>query len=146
MAVTFNKYDEFVLNVFEGDIDADTDTWEVALMNTTHVFTQTHDRFSNVSANQIATGNGYTQADGAGAGKTLSSVAVTQTGGVMEFDSADVSWSAVGGSIVASDAVVFSGTAVNDLLGWSIDFDGEQTAGAGTTFLITVHDNGWFRI
>lgn len=146
MAVTFNRYNKFIEYFGDGTIDLDTDSFAGMLMNSSHVFTATHTQRTDVSANQISTANGYTQATGGGTGKLLTSVTWVESSGTLTFDSADVSWSASGGSIAADDFVVFDDTAALDELCWSIDFDGTQTAGDGTTFLITVHNSGWFTV
>ena len=142
MAVTINFYNRFMEFALEGGMDLDSDTWKIILMNTSHVFTATHENKSQVNANQIASGNGYDQDT-----KTLASVTSDSTGSTYKFDAADVSWTANPGSIVASDAVIYSDTSTvpaADLLMCSIDFDGEQTAGPGTPFNINWDAGGIF--
>ena len=144
MAVTINFYNKFLEYAQEGVIDVDSDTWDIILMNSSHVFTATHDRKSDISANEIATANGYTQG-----AKTLASVTSGETGGTYTFDAADITWTASGGSIgPATDAVIYSETATSpaDALMCSIDFDGAQTAGDGTEFKITFNASGIYTI
>lgn len=145
MAVTISVYNKFKEYFGDGTIDLDDDTFKAMLMNTSHVFTATHTQRTNVSANQIATGNGYTQATGGGTGLSLASTSWSEASGTLTFNSNSLSWTASGGSIVASDLVVFDDTASNDELCWSVDFDGEQTAADGTTFLVSPNASGWFQ-
>ena len=143
MVVSINFYNQFELNVHQGDIDCDGDTFDVILMNTSHVFTATHTAKADIAANEIAAGSGYTQG-----AETLASVTLNESGGTLTFDAADSVWTASGGSIVASDAVIYSETAINptDPLMCSIDFDGNQTAGDGTDFKITYNASGIFTV
>lgn len=147
MAITINFYDAHIANAHNGLVDMDTDGFEIALMNSTHVFTAGNTQWSQVSANQIATGNGYTQADGAGAGKNLASVTSGQTGGTYTFDAANVTWTASGGDIgPADDAVIMDSDSTNDLLVCSIDFDGSKTANDTTTFVINFDGSGIYTV
>lgn len=73
--------------------------------------------WADVSANEITAGNGYTAG-----GIALTSVALSQTGGVVKFTSAPAQWTATGGSIAAwrRGVIYYLGTLngkVNPLLG-----------------------------
>lgn len=156
MVVSIDHFDQFV--ELMGDFATTyggwpNDTLIIAMMNSTHAFAATDTSFSDVSANQIAAGNGYTQADGAGAGETLASVTSSQpSAGVWMLDAADASWTASGGSIPSSgdctDAVVFDDTITSpaNALMFDIDFGGAQSAGVGTDFVISWDANGICRI
>lgn len=146
MAVTVNRYNKAIEYIGDNTIDLDTDSFAIMLMNSSHVFTATHTQRTDVSANQIATANGYTQATGGGTGKLLTSVTWTESSGTLTWDAADVSWTASGGSIAADDAVVFDDTATNDELMFSFDFGGTQTATDGGTFNINWNASGIFTI
>ena len=144
MAVTISFYDQFVEFVGDGGIDLDSDTFDIILMDATHVFTQANVNKADISANEIATAFGYTQG-----AKTLASVTWASAAAVQTFDAADITWTASGGSIAATDAVIYSETSTApsaDLLMCSIDFDGLQTAGDGTNFVITFNASGIFTI
>ena len=144
MAVTINFYNKFIEYVGDGGIDLDNDTFDIILMNSSHVFTATNTIKANISANEIATGFGYTQG-----AKTLTTPTWIESSGTLTFDAADVTWTASGGSIgPATDAVIYSETSTSpvDALMCSIDFDGAQTAGDGTDFKITFNANGIFTI
>jgi len=144
MAVTINFYDQFMEFVGDGGIDLDNDTFDIILMDVNHTFTQANTKKADISANEIATANGYTQG-----AETLASVTWTSSGATQTFDAADPTWTASGGSIAATDAVIYSETSSSpdaDLLMCSIDFDGLQTAGDGTDFKITINASGIFTI
>jgi hypothetical protein len=105
------------------------------------------DLWADVSANELANGNGYTTG-----GATLASVAVTAVSGGYKLTSANPSWTASGGNIPAwRYAVIYlSGTVwgqVNPLIGY---FLGDTTpadvpaTSSGNTLTITVPANGWF--
>lgn len=73
--------------------------------------------WGDVSANEIAAGNGYTAGGGA-----LTGVALTETGGTVKFTSAAYVWTAAGGNIPAwrRGVIYYLGTLngkVNPLLG-----------------------------
>jgi len=150
MAVTINFYNQFI--EFVGDhsgatagIDLNNDTFKIELYNSTHVFTATHTNRSQISANALATSNGYTNP-----GQNLTSITWTSAAAVQTWDAADNTWTASGGSIgPADDAVIYDDTSVTpsvDLLVCSIDFGASETAGDGTDFKITFNGSGIFTI
>lgn len=121
--------------IMSGNIDFDADTFKIILMDTGYTFDiDAHATYADVSASELATGNGYTQNT-----KTLSGVAVT------EDDSNDrgnvawsnVSWTASGGSIGPSPgAIVYDDTSTDDTVIMYIDFGSDQTATDGGTFAV----------
>jgi len=147
MAVSINRYDKFPEYFGDGTIDLDTDTFDIILMNSTHVFTATNTIKANISANEIPTGNGYTQG-----AETLASVTWVESSGVLTWDAADASWTASGGAIPTSgdctDAVIYdeTATAAVDALCYSIDFGQAESAGNGTDFNITFNASGIFTL
>lgn len=103
--------------------------------------------YSDVSANEIANGNGYTTG-----GATLGSVVSTAISGGYKLASADVVWNATGGNIPAWRYAVFyvSGTfngKTNPLIGY---FTGDTTPAdfpatvSGNPLTLTCPANGWF--
>ncbi len=135
---TITLYPNFKLKAVDGTMDLDSHTYKIILMNSSHTFNSAHTQLSDVTANQIATANGYTQND-----KALGSITLTNTAGVIKWDAADVAWTATGGSIAANFAVVYNDTTAGDLLVLSMAFDGgEQEAGSGTPFNIIWNANG----
>ena len=149
MPVTINRYNKWPEYFGDNTADLDGDQLFHMLMNSSHVFTATHTIRTDVSANQIATGSGYTHATGGLTGKELASITWVESGGTVTFDAADTTWTASGGSIgPADDCVLFDDTttAVVDALAYSIDFGGSETAGDGTNFLITWNGSGIFTV
>ncbi len=148
MAVTINFYNQFMEFACDGGMDFDTDVWDVILMNSTHAFTPGNTNKSQIAANEIPTGNGYTQGL-----ETLASVTWVESGGVVTFDAADSVWTASGGPISTSgdctDAVIYdedSTVPSADLLMCSIDFGAAESAGDGTNFQITYNGSGIFTV
>lgn len=140
MAVTNNRYNQNWHLGLNGTLDYDTDSFIIILMNSSHVFTATNTAKADINANQIATAFGYTQDT-----KALATVTMTETpAGRATWDAADVTWTASGGAIAATDAVIYDDTATSplDALITSIDFDGLQSAGDTTDFKITWNTAG----
>ena len=114
-------------------IDFANDTFKVILMDTGFVFNKdTHHAYTNVSAYELATGNGYTQNT-----KVLAGVTVTEddTDDRCEVTWDDVQWTASGGAIGPSPgAIIFDDTvttpSVDPIIGY-IDFGGNQTQADG---------------
>ena len=151
MAVTIDHYDQFV--ELMGDFATAYTGWpndslKIILMNSTHTFTDTNTLLSQVVANEIPTGNGYTQIT-----EVLASVTSSQpAAGVWMLDAADASWTASGGSIPTSgdctDAVIYDDTMTTplDALMFDIDFGQAESAGTGTDFIVSFNANGICRI
>ena len=147
MAVTINNYNQFMdlLGQKLIDLTATGDTFTGALMGTGHAFTATNTLWSQVSANEI-TGVGYTSP-----GQNLTSVTWTESGGVLTWDAADLSWTAGAGGISASDCVLYDNTLTSplDALCFDIDFDvgaTPLTAGDGTDFIVRWNASGIFTV
>jgi len=126
--------------LLDGQI-ASSDTFKIILMASGFTFNKdTHQDYADVSASEVANGNGYTTG-----GATLEGVAVTVS---ITLDNAILSWSntewtASGGSIVASGAIIYddSTTIVADdyadaILSY-IDFSGDVTVVDGQILKIT---------
>lgn len=145
MVVTISFYDQFMEFAGDNSIDLDGDVFNVELYNSTHTFTSTHTNRSQVSANALATGNGYTNP-----GQALTTPTWTTTTGVQTFDAVDTTWTASGGSIgPARHALIYDDTSTTpfaDLLMCDIDFGQDETAGTGTDFKITYNASGIFTV
>lgn len=145
MVVTINRYNQFPEFFGDNGIDLDTDVFKIELYNVSHVFTAANTARANISANALATNFGYTNP-----GQNLTSVTWVNVTGTITWDAADNTWSASGGSIgPAEDAVIYSDTSTVpavDLLAYSIDFGGPETAGDGTNFVITFNASGIFTV
>lgn len=138
MAVTISRYNHTLKRFIEGS-NVTGDTYKIALYSTlTFNATATTKAAAESGATQIATANGYTQN-----AKTLSGISIDIAGsnGVkVDFD--DVVWTASGGAITASKALVYNDTDADDPPLFYIDFDGSQSAGDGTDFKVVISANG----
>lgn len=146
--VSINFYDKFIEYTMEGGIAIDVDDFRVILMTDSHAFDGTDTNKADIVANEIPAGNGYTQGL-----EPLTSITWIESSGTVTWDADDPTWSASTGPIPTSglcdDAVIFDEDATvptADLLVCSIDFDGSQSAGDGTDFIIAFHTNGIFTI
>ena len=103
------------------------DTIKTALLDNSHSFTAENDGWADVSANELASGSGYTTG-----GETLANQAVSiddvDNEGV--FDGDDEAWASA--SFTAYHAVIYDDTHASDALICSIDFGGAQTVTSGT--------------
>lgn len=85
--------------VVSGGIDLDTDTIVCVLLANTYTPSRTgHAVWSDISAHQIADGNGYTSG-----GQALANKVVTHSAGTGTFDADDVVWT---GTVTAKYAVL----------------------------------------
>lgn len=101
MAVPTNNQVDFL----DGTHDFDTNTFKLALFNSSFVTTtQTYS-----TTNELATANGYTQG-----GATMSGITLTGTTTVTWDDTSNPNWTASGGSIVHRYGVIWDDTAVSD--------------------------------
>ena len=117
-------------------IDFANDSFKIILMDTGFTFNKdTHHGYADVSASELATGNGYTQNT-----KTLANVAVSEddTDDRCEITWDNVQWTASGGSIgptpgaiIFDDTVVAAGVTIADPVVGYIDFGGDQTQADG---------------
>ncbi|MBK8184829.1 MAG: hypothetical protein IPK63_18880 [Candidatus Competibacteraceae bacterium] len=86
MASTITAYDTFWKLVTTGGIDLDTDTLKLALVTSSYTPSTAHDEWADVSANEVATGAGYTTG-----GETISTPVVTNSN--IDYD--DVTWTSL---------------------------------------------------
>ena len=123
-------------------IDFADDSFKIILMQSGFVFNKdTHHGYADVSASELATGNGYTANT-----KTLAGVAVTEddTDDRCEVTWNNVTWTAASGAIgpspgaiIYDDSVVAAGVTVADPIVGYIDFGGDQTQADGGTATIS---------
>lgn len=138
MAVTISLYNH-TSRLFADGSNAPGDTYKVKLF-TAATFNASHTTLAGVGGTEATTGTGYTAG-----GPSLANVAVTTvTTNDARFDADDVTLTATGGSITASFGVIYNDTDANDPPLAFIDFDGSQSAGAGTDFKIVWDANGIF--
>jgi hypothetical protein len=126
----------------KGNIDFDADVFHLVLMATGFVFDPDTDaNWSDISASELAGGNGYTQ-DGA----TLSGVAVSEddTNNRSSVTWNNESWTATGGNIGPSPSaciVKWTGVESTSIIVGNIDFGGDQTALSGNPFSVQNIEN-----
>jgi len=119
-------------------VDFASDTFKMILMQSGFTFdVDTDHGYSDVSASEIANGNGYTTG-----GVTLSGVAVTEddSDNRTEVTWNNATWTASGGSIgPAAGAIIYDDTAsspqADTVIGY-IDFGGDITQADGGTLTI----------
>lgn len=86
MATTISKFNTTTKYIL-GGVDLDTSTLKLALITSAYAFDATDVEWSEISANEVTTGNGYTTG-----GETLANPTLVQTAGVCTFDADDVTW------------------------------------------------------
>lgn len=138
MAVTFNAYNDFIVLYGNNTINLGSDTFRITLHNG-YTFNADHTQYSEVSATELPTGDGYTQQN-----KDLTSVTWDRTNGTAKFDAANVSWTSTNPGTIgpATGAIVYSATSINLRLCFYIDFGGTETATNGQEFQINWNTNG----
>jgi hypothetical protein len=135
MAVVATVPNHFKYLLATKAVDLANDTFKIILMNTTFAFDKdSHALLADVTADQLSTGNGYTQDS-----KTLSGVTVTENDITDKATSvwSDVTWTASGGSIGPSGAaIIYDDTVANDPVVMCIDFGADFTTPDGFCFQI----------
>lgn len=133
MANAVSNRCKFQLN--SGNMDFDSDTFVIILMNTGYTFDIDADAtYADVSASELAAGNGYTQNT-----KTLANVALEEddTNNRCNVTWDDVVWTASGGSIGPTPgAIIYNSTSADNTVVGFIDFTADQTATDGGTFTV----------
>lgn len=138
MAVTISLYNHTAKRFADGSNLA-ADTYKVALY-TAATFSAANTTLAGITKTEVTEASGYTAG-----GVTLSGVSVTTVGtNGAKFDAADASWTASGGSITASYAILYNDTDADDPPVAFIDFGGSESAGDTTDFLIVWDANGIF--
>jgi hypothetical protein len=145
-AGAFTFYDT-AAKIFQGGADLTTNTVKCALVSSAYTFSAAHDEWADASANEISGTNGYTTG-----GATVGTPVLTAVTNGYKFSSANVTWTASGGSIAAWRRAIFyiSGTVegltnpvIGTFLGDSTPADVPATTDTNTLTL-TVPANGWF--
>ena len=131
-------YDQYTKLCMTGVINPATDTFRIILLTSGYTFDPAHTQLSDLGANELATGNGYTVGGLILAGQTLT---VSGDDTTLDFD--DATWTGTGGDIgPVTGAAIFSDTSTNDMLACYIDFGGSKTCAVDSTFLIAFGDGG----
>lgn len=132
MAAVATLSNHFKFQLASGNIDFDSDIFKVILMNTTFVFDKDAcATLSDVTADQLSTGNGYNQDD-----EILANVSVTENDTDDRCDVIwdDVTWTASGGDIGGTGAaIIYDDTTPDDTVVGCIDFGADFTAPDGST-------------
>lgn len=138
MAVSISLYNH-TAKLFADGSNAAADTYKVMLC-TAATFSAANTTLAGVTKTEVANGNGYTTG-----GATLANVAVTTvTTNDAKFDADDVTWTASGGAITASYAIIYNDTDANDPPLAFIDFGQSESAGTTTDFKIVWNASGIF--
>lgn len=138
MPVTVSLYNHTAKRFADGS-NAVGDTYKVKLL-TAATFDATHTTLAATGGTEATTGTGYTAG-----GQALAGVAVTTiTTNDAKFDADDVTWTASGGAITASYAILYNDTDTNDPPVAFVNFDGSQSASDGTDFIIVWNASGIF--
>ena len=138
MAVTVSLYNHTATKFADGSF-AVGDTYKVKLL-TAATFDATHTTLAGTGGTESTTATGYTAG-----GQALVNVAVTTvTTNDAKFDADDLTWSASGGAIVASYAILYNDTDTDDPPVAFIDFGGSESASSGTDFIIVWNASGIF--
>lgn len=138
MAVTISLYNH-TAKLFADGSNAAGDTYKVALY-TAATFDATNTTLAGVTKTEVAGSFGYTTG-----GQALTGLAVTTvTTNDAKFDANDLTWTASGGAITASYAILYNDTDTNDPPVAFIDFGGSESAGDGTDFKIIWNASGIF--
>jgi hypothetical protein len=136
MAATASLYNHTLKRFASGE-NAEGDTYRVALYSAA-TFNAADTTLAEITKTEIAAVNGYIAG-----GVALTNLVVTVfAGSGARVDADNASWSADGGPIAASYAILYNDTDANDPPLLFIDFDGEETAGDGTDFLVVWGDDG----
>ncbi len=123
------------------EIDFDNDTLKVALLTSAYTPDVDHTDWSDLSANELGDGNGYTT----GGVTVAGTVANDDSNDNAKFDIADPSWTASGGAIgPALYGVLYDTTTSTNWLAYLFDFSTVQTAQDGASFTIQIDTDGLF--
>lgn len=138
MAVTISLYNHTAAR-FANGANAVGDTYKLKLL-TAATFNATHTTLAATGGTEATAGTGYTAG-----GQALAGVAVTTiTTNDAKFDANDVTWTASGGAITASYAILYNDTDTDDPPVAFIDFGGSESASSGTDFIIVWNASGIF--
>ena len=145
MAVTAYFYARAFLSILNKETDFNSNNISVALTSSAYTPNQdTHDYFNDIT-NQLSTANGYTAEDGAGAGYSLTTVAVSQSTNVISLTADNPVWTSSGAGFTARDLIVTDvtpGTSATDPLYCWMDFGQDETASGGGTFTVDWSGSG----
>lgn len=128
-----NKFNAFAAYMPNGAVNLASDTIKVMLTNTAPDATKSV--YSDISSNELGSGNGYTTG-----GATVTTVSSTQSGGTYKYvgSMANPTWTASGSMGPFRYAVMYDSSAsTKALIGWW-DYGSPLTLSATQTFAITL--------
>lgn len=130
---SFNKFNNFVDGLAKGAMNLNSDTIKVMLTNTAPVATNT--QYSDISANELASGNGYTTG-----GATVTGTSVSNASGTESLAASATTFTSSTGSMGPFRYVVYydSTPTTKYLIGW-YDYGSSITlnGASGETFVVT---------
>lgn len=129
MAISITVYPSFKTKMGQKAIALNADSFKVMLLANAAAYDSAHDEYADLSANEIANGNGYTTG-----GVALTNVTWTNNAGTLTFDADDPSWTISGSAVSAYKAAIYDDTASGKPLLAFIDFGGINTASPGALF------------
>lgn len=138
MAITCKVSNQFVDESAKNEHDLVADSLVAILLNTSFgpFDPATHGQYSAISANEIATGGGYTQKT-----TVLTTVSLDQTTNVITLNADNLTWTASGDNIEATLAcAIINDTHVNDTVICCIEFGANYQATDGTSLTINLAD------
>lgn len=138
----YNKFNPFAAYMPNGAVNIASDTIKVLLTNTLPI--ATNGVYTDISANELANGSGYTTG-----GATVTLVSSTQTSGTYKYTAsmANPTWTASGSMGPFRYAVMYDSSAsTKALIGWW-DYGSALTLSTTQTFTITLDAvNGVFQL
>ena len=117
-----------------GAIDWENDTLKAALISGIWDVDVDADSWADVSPYEHANANGYTQ----GGYTVTGSLTVQDGSNNVKFDITDPTWTASGGSIIASGCILYDDTTAEDRLIYYFDFGENKEAADGADFTINI--------
>jgi len=133
MAVVETYSLQFLLEVIRKEHDLEDDDLKIMLMTPAFAFdAATHADFDDVSASQIAPGNGYTDD-----GESLANLAASIGTGQVDLDCDSVTWTASGDAIpTTGSAIIYNNTHATKTVIKCIDFGEDYDTADGKLFQI----------
>jgi len=137
MSATVKNSLAFLQEMLKKEHDLSTDTLKIALMDTAFTFDPaTHDAWADVSASEIAAGNGYTAGGQALAGVSVDIVAAENR---VEVNANTPAWTASGGAIATTgSAIVYNDTHASKTIVQHINFPATHDTPDGKVFQVQI--------
>lgn len=144
-AGAYTLYSQAALEMGQGAFDLSTDTYVMILATTAYTPAPNTDAtYANVSADEVATGGGYTVG-----GKVLTGVTFATTGGVATFTCTSPTWFAFSATFRYGVIIRRAGASLvstDKLLCYSDLGGGSSITGGGGTLTVTTNASGVFTI